>query len=107
LQQKSEDLSSIKNEIKKKQQRLYYITHPEIKERHKKYSKKTQKVQNARKVLKYFHDPEYRQKEIKRVIAQQQFRNTLKGLCHKCFASYVHIEVIKGIPLCKDCVTDE
>jgi hypothetical protein len=98
----------LKKEITRKRSRLHYITHlDELKVKHKEYNKKHQKVHNARKIIKYFKDPEYRQKEIKRVIEQQRFRNTLKGLCHNCFSSYVYIEVIKGIPLCKDCITDE
>lgn len=96
---------TIKQELKRLENRLYYIHHQdEVITRTSKYNKEHREIITKRNKDRYHNDPEYREKEIKRAKIDMSFRRSLKGLCHLCFASYVNIKVVKGIPICEECL---
>ena len=103
----SNELLEIKKEIRVKINQINYILHRDtIIKRSTKYNKAHQKLLNARKSVKYHSDPEYRKKEIQRVIESRERNAVLRGLCHKCFASNVDIDIIKGMNLCTGCALE-
>ena len=103
----SSELLKIKEEIRQKINQLNYVLHKDvIIKRSTEYNKTHQKLINARKAVKYHSDPEYRKKEIQRVIESIARNRILKGLCHKCFASNIDIDIIKGVNLCKGCAIE-
>ena len=101
-------LQELRVEIKKKQNKLWYIQHRDlIIARSKVYNQAHQNILTAKKLIKYHGDPVFRGKELIRVREAQIRSRILRGLCHKCFHSNVDIEILKGMNLCKECAEND